>query len=64
MSPLKKKNAILLAAVIVAILIGLYIANLGGVPLVSLNQSNFDRFAQSFDSASGEIRLVLLVSPT
>jgi hypothetical protein len=36
----------------------------GQPPLVLLTPSNFDRLRTAFNAASGEVRIVLLLSPT
>lgn len=36
----------------------------GQSPLVSLNPTNFDQLRTAFNAASGEVRIVLLLSPT
>jgi len=36
----------------------------GQSPLVSLTSTNFDQLRAAFNSASGEVRIVLLLSPT
>jgi hypothetical protein len=36
----------------------------GQPPLVSLTSSNFDQLRTAFNAASGEVRVVLLLSPT
>lgn len=36
----------------------------GQPPLMLLTSSNFDRLRTSFNAASGEVRIVLLLSPT
>jgi hypothetical protein len=36
----------------------------GQAPLVSLTLSNFDQLRTSFNAASGQVRIVLLLSPT
>jgi hypothetical protein len=36
----------------------------GQPPLVSLKSSNFDQLRAAFNAASGEVRIVLLLSPT
>jgi len=33
-------------------------------PLVSLTQENFDQLRTAFNAATGEVRIVLLLSPT
>jgi hypothetical protein len=36
----------------------------GQQPLISLTISNFDQLRTAFNAASGEVRVVLLLSPT
>jgi hypothetical protein len=36
----------------------------GQPPLVSLTSTNFDQLRAAFNAASGEVRIVLLLSPT
>jgi hypothetical protein len=36
----------------------------GQPPLVSLTSANFDQLRTAFNAASGEVRIVLLLSPT
>jgi hypothetical protein len=36
----------------------------GQPPLTSLTSANFDQFRTAFNAASGEVRIVLLLSPT
>jgi len=36
----------------------------GQPPLVSLTSQNFDQFRTAFNAASGEVRIVVLLSPT
>jgi hypothetical protein len=36
----------------------------GQPPLVSLTSSNFEQLRTAFNAASGEVRIVLLLSPT
>ena len=36
----------------------------GQRPLVSLTSTNFDQLRAAFNAASGEVRIVLLLSPT
>jgi len=36
----------------------------GQPPLVSLTSGNFDQLRTAFNAASGEVRVVLLLSPT
>jgi hypothetical protein len=36
----------------------------GQPPLISLSSSNFDQLRTAFNAASGEVRIVLLLSPT
>lgn len=36
----------------------------GQEPLLSLDSNNFDRLRSGFNAASGQVRIVLLLSPT
>lgn len=36
----------------------------GQPPLISLTERNFDQLPTAFNAASGEVRIVLLLSPT
>ena len=36
----------------------------GQPPLASLTSANFDQFRTAFNAATGEVRIVLLLSPT
>jgi hypothetical protein len=36
----------------------------GQPPLASLTEANFDQFRIAFNAGSGEVRIVLLLSPT
>jgi hypothetical protein len=36
----------------------------GQPPLLSLTPANFDQLREAFNAASGEVRIVLLLSPT
>jgi hypothetical protein len=36
----------------------------GQPPLISLTSTNFDQLRSAFNAASGEVRIVLLLSPT
>jgi hypothetical protein len=36
----------------------------GQPPLVSITSTNFDQLRSAFNAASGEVRIVLLLSPT
>ncbi|MFZ0276142.1 MAG: hypothetical protein WA254_04910 [Candidatus Sulfotelmatobacter sp.] len=64
MSQGPKKYALGLAAVALVAFIGWYFWGPGGVPLISLNQSNVDQFRQAFDGSAKDTRVVLLLSPT
>jgi len=65
----RTKFAIWLVGVIAVILIVWYLwlskgTPPGQPPLTSLTQNNLDQFKHDFNSADGEFRLVLLLSPT
>jgi hypothetical protein len=60
-----------LAVLIVTVLFALGYHFYGGAsvpagqpPLVSLTSTNFDQLRAAFNAASGEVRIVLLLSPT
>jgi hypothetical protein len=66
-----KKRLSILAVVMIAGLLALGWHFYGGgrvpagqPPLVSLTSSNFDQLRTAFNEASGEVRIVLLLSPT
>jgi hypothetical protein len=66
-----KQRLSILAVVVVAGLLALGWHFYGGEkvpagqpPLVSLTSSNFDQLRTAFNSASGDVRIVLLLSPT
>jgi hypothetical protein len=66
-----KKRLNILAALVVVGLLALGYHFYGGEkvpagqpPLVSLTPSNFDQLRAAFNSASGDVRIVLLLSPT
>jgi hypothetical protein len=66
-----KKRLSTLAAFVIAGLsaLGWYLygggkAPVGQPPLMSLTAPNFDQLRSAFNAASGEVRIVLLLSPT
>jgi hypothetical protein len=66
-----KKRQSLLAVVVILALLWLGWHFYGGErvpegqpPLLSLTSSNFDQLRVAFNAASGEVRVVLLLSPT
>jgi hypothetical protein len=68
---MKQRLSILTVAVVVAGLLALGWHFYGGEkvpagqpPLVSLTSSNFDQLRTAFNGASGDVRIVLLLSPT
>lgn len=67
---MKKRLSILAVLVLVALLaLGWHIYGGGKVPagqppLVSLTSTSFDQVRTAFNAASGEVRIVLLLSPT
>lgn len=61
---MKKRNIVVVAVVVLAIIFAIHIANRGGPPLTPLNKTNFDQFTRSFDANPSQTRLVLLLSPT
>jgi hypothetical protein len=67
---MKKRLSILAVLVLVGLLaLGRYFYGgravpAGQPPLVSLTSANFDQLREAFNSASGEVRIVLLLSPT
>jgi hypothetical protein len=70
-TPMKQRLSILAVAVVVAGLLALGWHFYGGEkvpagqpPLVSLTSSNFDQLRTAFNGASGDVRIVLLLSPT
>ncbi len=60
----KTKNLLLLVAVALVLLGGWYLWGPSGGRLTSLNGSNFAQFIAQFDGATGDERLLVLVSPT
>jgi hypothetical protein len=58
----KAKDALSLAAFIAVLLVGWYFWGPAGGKLTSLSENNF--FAQEFDGAAGNERVLLLLSPT
>jgi hypothetical protein len=67
---MKKLLSILAVVVLVGLLaLGRHFYGGEGVPagqprLVSLTSTNFDQLRAAFNAASGEVRIVLLLSPT
>lgn len=67
---MKKRLSILAVLVLVGLLaLGRHFYSARAVPagqppLVSLTSTNFDQLRAAFNSASGEVRIVLLLSPT
>ena len=64
MGTAKIKYTLSLAAFIAVLLVGWYLWGPAGSTLTSLNENNFAQFAQEFDSAANDERLLLLLSPT
>ncbi len=58
------KNLLSLVVIALLLLAGWYLWGPSGGRLTSLNGSNFAEFTAQFDSAAGEERLLVLVSPT
>lgn len=63
------KSALWLVAIIATLVIVWYLwvskgTPPGQPPLTSLTRNNLDQFKHDFNSADGELRLVLLLSPT
>jgi hypothetical protein len=63
-SPVRKKQALWLLAILLVAGIGWYFSSTGNIPLVSLNPTNFDTFRMAFDGHARDTRAVLLLSPT
>jgi hypothetical protein len=67
---MKKPLSILALLVLVGLLVlgwhfyGAARVPTGQPPLVSLTSSNFNQLRTAFNAASGEVRIVLLLSPT
>jgi hypothetical protein len=67
---MKKLLSILAVFVLVGLLaLGRHVysgetAPAGQPPLVALTSTNFDQLRAAFNAASGEVRIVLLLSPT
>jgi hypothetical protein len=67
---MKKGLSILLVLVAVGLLALAWHLNSGAKvpagqpPLASLTSANFDQFRAAFNAGSGEVRIVLLLSPT
>ena len=64
MSPVRKKHASWLLAILLVAGIGWYFSSTGNIPLVSLNPTNFDEFSVAFNGDAHDTRAVLLLSPT
>jgi hypothetical protein len=65
------KKFLSILAVVTIVLLGLGYHFYGGTrvpagqtPLASLTPTNFDQLRAAFNAASGEVRIVLLLSPT
>jgi len=63
-SPVRKKHAFGLLALLLVAGIGWYFSSAGNIPLVSLNPTNFDAFSAAFNGDAHDTRAVLLLSPT
>jgi hypothetical protein len=63
-SPVRKKPALWLLAVLLVAGIGWYFSSTGNIPLVSLNPAHFDAFSVAFNGDAHDTRAVLLLSPT
>jgi hypothetical protein len=63
-SPVRKKHAFWLLAIVLVAGIGWYFSGTGSIPLVSLNPRNFDEFRMAFNGDAHATRAVLLLSPT
>jgi len=67
---MKKHPSILVAFVIAALLVvgwrfyGGHTVPLGQAPLVSLPPNEIEQLRAAFNNASGDVRIVLLLSPT
>ena len=64
MSPVRKKHALWLLALLLVAGIGWYFSSTGNIPLVSLNPTNFEAFSVAFNGDAHDTRAVLLLSPT
>jgi hypothetical protein len=64
MKTLKIKHVLWLAALIAVLLVGWYYWGPAGGRLTSINEGNLTPFAQQFDGAANDERVVLLLSPT
>ena len=53
-----------LAAFVIVLIIGWYLWGPAGGDLTSLNQGDFPQFAERFNAAGSDERILLLVSPT
>jgi hypothetical protein len=63
-SPVRKKPALWLLAVLLVAGIGWYFSSTGNIPLVLLNPTNFEAFSAAFNGDAHDTRAVLLLSPT
>jgi len=63
-SPVRKKYALWLLAILLVAGIGWYFSSTGNIPLVSLNPINLDAFRVAFNGDAHDTRAVLLLSPT
>jgi hypothetical protein len=63
-SPVRKKPALWLLALLLVVAIGWYFSSTGNIPLVSLNPTNFEAFSVAFNGDAHDTRAVLLLSPT
>jgi hypothetical protein len=63
-SPVRKKHALWLLAILLVAGIGWYFSSTGSIPLVLLNPTNFDAFSVAFNGDAHDTRAVLLLSPT
>jgi len=66
-----KRSRLLIGLALVVVIAGLLYYLYGGSsvppgqhPLVSLDQTNFDQLRNEFNSASGRVRVIILLSPT
>jgi len=60
----KVKHVLPLAAFIAVLVVGCYFWGPAGGKLTALKEGNFAQFAQEFDRAANDERVVLLLSPT
>jgi hypothetical protein len=63
-SPVRKKHALWLLAILLVAGIAWYFWGTGSVPLVSLNTTNVEQFGNAFNGDPGATRAVVLLSPT